>query len=104
MGYDLVAERLHQPVAVRRGDAAEIGHDLTALQGVEQRRPLQEQRVEAVEIWPAGLEVILEALAAPRRAGHMLDEPERPGAQHIAGGKCRVLLELGGAVYAIERI
>ena len=104
MHGDPVAERGDQTVAVDRGHAAEVGHDLPALQRVDQRRALREGAAEAVEIRKFRLEVILEALAAPVRAGDVLDQTERPGAEHIAHGKQRVLLQLRGAVDAVERI
>ena len=101
---DLVAQRADEPVAVDRGDAAEVGHDLAALQRVDQRRALREDGVEAVEIGQVRFEVVLEPLALPMRAGDVLDELERPGAHHVAHRERRVLLELDGAVDAVERV
>ena len=71
---------------------------------VDECGALREDGVEAVEIGQVRLEVVLEALALPMRAGDVLGELEGTGAHHVARRKGGVLLELGGAEDAVERV
>ena len=99
----LVAQRLHEAIPVRRRLAAELGQHLAAREGVDHRRAADEHRPVAVEVRLAGLEVAVELLADPVRAGLVLDERERAGAQDVALGELGIDLELGGAVDAVPR-
>ena len=54
---------------------------------VDEGGALREDRVEAIEVRQVRLEVVLEALALPVRAGNVLNEPERACAKHIALGE-----------------
>ena len=50
LNHDLVAERPYQSIAVGRRHAAELGHDLPALQRVDEGGALREDGVEAIEV------------------------------------------------------
>src|SRR4029453_14810827 len=60
--------------------------------------------MEAVEVGQVGFEVLLEPLSLPMRPRNVLNEAERASAQHVPGGKQRVLFQLRGAENAVKRI
>ena len=89
-------------IARTRVLAAKLGVELAAEQPRHHRRVLHEVDLEAVEVGQALAEVAVEPLAHPMRAAHVLDELEGARAHDLGFRVFRVLLELGGAVDAVE--
>ena len=101
--HRLVAKRLHQAIPVGRRMAAEFRQHLARGQCVHHRRAAHEYCAIAIEVRLAFLEVAVELAAHPVRAGLVLDERERAGAENVALGKLGIGLELGRAVHAVPR-
>jgi len=81
--------------------AAELGLNLASLQGRHDGRGLDEYGAEAIEVGFVLLEVLVEALARPVRAGLVLDKHEGSAAHHSLGRKLGILRQLVGAVDAV---
>jgi hypothetical protein len=92
----------HDLVALARVLAAELGIELAAEQAGHHCRVLHEVGLIAVDIRQPFAEVAVEPLGGPMRAAHVLDELVGARAHYLGIGKLRVLLELGGAVDAVE--
>src|SRR5205807_2426581 len=88
--FELVAGSLLQPIALTRREAAEFSHDLTALERIDHRRPLDEHSSIAVKIGLAGFEIIVKARADPMRAADMLDKAVRAGAHDVVCRPARI--------------
>ena len=70
------------PVALVRGKASELRHDLLARHGIDHRRRCHGNGAETVEIGLAGFEIIIEPLAHPMRTRDMFDEFEWTRTHH----------------------
>ena len=99
---DLVLHGLEQLVALLRRAAAELRVVLAAAQAAHHRVAAHEQRLVAVEVGAVLAEVLVEAHRAPVRALDVLDELEGARPHDLGLGISRVLLELLGAVDAVE--
>src|SRR4029077_6072061 len=80
---DTVTNRLDHLIALGGGEAAELGHDAPALHGFHLRGTSDEIGPVAVEIRPAGQEVLVPALACPVVSFLVLDKDEWPGPEHV---------------------
>ena len=99
---DLVLHDGDELVALLRRAAAELRVVLTAAQTVHHRVAAHEEYLEAVEVRPVLAEILVEADGAPVRALHVLDELEGTRPHHLGLGIPGVLLQLLGAVDAVE--